>query len=135
MPLLTGRGITYASPASWAARTAAVMDACCPAAPGGHRHAQDRTCPLPDTCPSAACAVAFVAYYNDCALELQGHVVELPLPQYRSYSECSRRSSRHRPELPCPSGRVEACSVFRPKSKESPNNLELFQFLTELQAI
>ena len=44
--------------------------------------AQDTTCPLPDTCPSTACAGAFVAYYDDCALELQGHAAELPLPQF-----------------------------------------------------
>eukprot|EP01046_Picozoa_sp_COSAG06_P021615 COSAG06_NODE_1633_length_8855_cov_18.666971_3_plen_177_part_00 len=48
------------------------MDACCPTTPGGHRRAQDTTCPLPDSCPSAACAAAFVTYYDDCSLELQG---------------------------------------------------------------
>ena len=32
-------GVPACGPASWAARTAAVMDACCPATPGGHRRA------------------------------------------------------------------------------------------------
>eukprot|EP01046_Picozoa_sp_COSAG06_P012925 COSAG06_NODE_772_length_12432_cov_119.880159_8_plen_584_part_00 len=88
-------GVPACGPTSWAARTAAVMDACCPAAPGGHRRAQDRTtCPLPDTCPSAACAAAFVAYYDDCALELLGHAAELPLPQFASfYASCQELAS------------------------------------------
>ena len=87
-------GVPACGPTSWAARTAAVMDACCPAAAGGHRRAQDTTCPLPDTCPSAACAVAFVAYYDDCALELQGHVAELPLPQFAGfYASCQELAS------------------------------------------
>eukprot|EP01046_Picozoa_sp_COSAG06_P052899 COSAG06_NODE_9007_length_2013_cov_2.133751_1_plen_179_part_10 len=34
-------GAPACGPASWAARTAVVMDACCPATPGGHRRAQD----------------------------------------------------------------------------------------------
>jgi hypothetical protein len=87
-------GVPACGPASWAARTAAVMDACCPAAPGGHRRAQDTTCPLPDTCPSVACAGAFVAYYDDCALELQGHAAELPLPQFAGfYASCQELAS------------------------------------------
>jgi hypothetical protein len=59
---------------SWAARTEAVMDACCP--PGvagggkGHRRAQ-ATCAMPATCPSALCAAAFTSYYEDCGAELQ----------------------------------------------------------------
>jgi hypothetical protein len=78
-------GAPVCGPASWAARTAIVMDACCPATPGGHRRAQDTTCPLPDTCPSAACAGVFVAYYEDCGAELQGHAAELPLPQFAGF--------------------------------------------------
>ena len=81
-------------PASWAARTAVVMDACCPTTPGGHRRAQDTTCPLPDSCPSAACAAAFVTYYDDCSLELQGHAAELPLPQFAGfYASCQELAS------------------------------------------
>jgi hypothetical protein len=87
-------GVPACGPASWAARTAAVMDACCPATPGGHRRAQDTTCPLPATCPSAACAVVFVQYYDDCALELQGHAAELPLPQFADfYASCQELAS------------------------------------------
>ena len=56
--------------------------------------AQDTTCPLPDTCPSAACAVVFVQYYDDCALELQGHAAELPLPQFADfYASCQELAS------------------------------------------
>ena len=87
-------GAPVCGPASWAARTAIVMDACCPATPGGHRRAQDTTCPLPATCPSAACAVVFVQYYDDCALELQGHAAELPLPQFADfYASCQELAS------------------------------------------
>jgi hypothetical protein len=87
-------GAPACGPASWAARTAVVMDACCPATPGGHRRAQDTTCPLPDTCPSAACAAVFVAYHDDCALELQGHSAELPLPQFAGfYASCQELAS------------------------------------------
>eukprot|EP01046_Picozoa_sp_COSAG06_P033669 COSAG06_NODE_3455_length_5319_cov_12.049425_2_plen_655_part_00 len=82
-------------PSSWAARTDAVMGACCPTAAssgGGHRRRraqQATTCPLPATCPSAACATAFVPYYEDCAAELQGHAAELPLPQFAGfYASC-----------------------------------------------
>ena len=80
-------------PASWAARTEDVMDACCPATHGGHRRAQD-TCPLPDICPSATCAAAFVPYYDDCALELQAHAAELPLPEFaKLYGSCQELAS------------------------------------------
>ena len=73
---------------SWATRTTLVMDACCPAT-SGHRRAQDRTCPLPTTCPSASCAAAFVPYYEDCGAELQSHAAELPLAEFLSfYASC-----------------------------------------------
>ena len=87
-------------PSSWAARTAAVMGVCCPdasgASGGGHRRRaqQATTCPLPATCPSAACAAAFVPYYEDCGAELQGHAAELPLPQFAGfYASCQELDS------------------------------------------
>ncbi len=76
-------GVPACGPTSWAARTAAMMDACCPAAAGGHRRAQDTTCPLPDTCPSVACVGAFVACYDDCALELQATSIHCLLCLHR----------------------------------------------------
>ena len=75
---------------AWPARTAAVVDACCPATAGsGHRRTQDVTCPLSASCPSASCAAAFVPYYEDCVAELQGHAADIPLAQFRSfYASC-----------------------------------------------
>ena len=91
-------GAAPCGPSSWAARTDAVMAACCPddASGGGHRRrrAQATTCPLPATCPSAACAAAFVPYYGDCGAELQGHAAELPLPQFAGlYASCQELAS------------------------------------------
>ena len=92
-------GAAPCGPSSWAARTDAVMAACCPddASGGGHRRrrAQATTCPLPATCPSAACAAAFVPYYEDCDAELQGHAAELPLLQFAGfYASCQLLGSR-----------------------------------------
>ena len=91
-------GSAPCGPSSWAARTAAVMGACCPAASGGgghrRRRAQATTCPLPATCPSAACSAAFVPYYEDCGAELQEHAAELPLPQFAGfYASCQELDS------------------------------------------
>eukprot|EP01045_Picozoa_sp_COSAG04_P018253 COSAG04_NODE_1675_length_5968_cov_2.264270_5_plen_670_part_01 len=76
---------------SWAGRTAAVMEACCP---GGHRRMQAGDCALPDTCPSAECADVFVAYYDDCQGELQAHAEDLPLQQFQGfYASCQDLSA------------------------------------------
>ena len=83
--------------ASWASRTQAVTDACCPPAAGtgtGHRRAQGRSCSMPATCPSASCAAEFVPYYQDCGAELQGHADELPLDEFGAfYASCQEMQS------------------------------------------
>ena len=92
-------GAAPCGPSTWAARTEAVMGACCPAAAsgGGHRRRRAQattTCPLPATCPSASCSAAFVQYYEDCGAELQGHAAELPLPQFAGfYASCQELDS------------------------------------------
>eukprot|EP01046_Picozoa_sp_COSAG06_P002765 COSAG06_NODE_101_length_24097_cov_15.305150_4_plen_1590_part_00 len=84
---------------SWAVRTQAAMDACCPPGAGGgggggHRRAQTTTCPMPATCPSAACAAVFVSYYEDCGAELQGHADDLPLDEFGAfYASCQEMES------------------------------------------
>ena len=75
------------------------MDACCPPTAaggggGGHRRAQTTTCPMPASCPSAACAAAFVSYYEDCGTALQGHADDLRLAEFGAfYASCQEMES------------------------------------------
>ena len=85
--------------ASWASRTQAVTDACCPPTTGtgtGHRRAQGRSCSMPATCPSASCAAELYRITRTVAPSFRGTQTSFRWMSSVRFTRAARRCSQDR---------------------------------------